>query len=82
MQNVGARQITLAGAPTAGYFAARLIVQAGGGAVPAWTWAANIKWSGGAVPSLTPTAGKVDVFDFWTLDAGNNWYGTIGGLSL
>lgn len=38
------------------------------------TWPANVKWAGGTAPTLTTTAGKVDVFSFICFD-GANWLG-------
>lgn len=39
-------------------------------------WPAAVKWTLGAAPSLTQTANAVDVFSFFTTDAGTTWYGT------
>lgn len=43
------------------------------------TWPAAVKWPGGASPTLTSTAGKVDTFTLYTYDAGTKWYAFISG---
>lgn len=35
------------------------------------TWWAGISWPGAVVPTLTTTAGKMDVFEFWRLASGS-----------
>lgn len=45
------------------------------------SWPSNILWSGPA-PSLTPTAGAVDMFGFSTYDGGANWYGFALGSNF
>lgn len=44
------------------------------------TWPAAVKWrSGGFAPALSQAAGAIDVFMFFTTDAGANWYGFTAG---
>lgn len=35
----------------------------------------NVKWSGGTAPTITTTAGKMDILSFFS--DGTNWYGSI-----
>lgn len=46
------------------------------------TWPASVKWAGGSAPTLTGTANSVDVFTFFTHDAGTTYYGFTAGLNL
>lgn len=39
-----------------------------------------VKWANNAVPTVTTTAGKTDVFAFTKV--GTNWYGFLGGLNF
>ena len=41
------------------------------------TWPGTVSWSGGAVPVRTTTANKSDVYTFFTINGGTNWYGNI-----
>ena len=45
------------------------------------TWPATVKWHGGAAPTLSTAASKVDVFAFLCFD-GARWEGIIGPLDL
>lgn len=44
------------------------------------TWPAGLKWPAGAAPTLTTTAGAVDVFSF--LSVASVWYGFSPGMDL
>ena len=41
------------------------------------TWPASVKWPNGTVPTRTTTAGRTDVYSFYTIDGGSNWYGIL-----
>jgi hypothetical protein len=44
------------------------------------TWPAAVKWrSGGFAPALSQGSGAIDVFMFFTTDAGTTWYGFTAG---
>ena len=45
-------------------------------------WPAAVKWPGGVAPTLTQTTGAVDVFSFFTVDAGTTWYGFTSGKEM
>lgn len=45
------------------------------------TWPASVKWAGGAAPTLTSGANKVDYITLYTDDGGANWHGFVGGLN-
>jgi len=41
------------------------------------TWPASVKWPNATVPTRTTTAGRTDVYSFYTIDGGANWYGIL-----
>ncbi|MEQ9330259.1 hypothetical protein [Thalassobaculum sp.] len=43
------------------------------------TWPASVVWEGGTAPTITSTAGAVDVLVFLTLDQGTTWFGRVVG---
>jgi hypothetical protein len=46
------------------------------------TWPASVKWVAASPPTLSTGSGDVDVFAFFTHDAGTNWYGFVTGQDL
>jgi hypothetical protein len=46
------------------------------------TWPASVDWAGGSAPSVTSGSGKIDIYTFFTLDAGTIWYGFQAGLDM
>jgi len=46
------------------------------------TWPASVKWANGTAPTLTTTAGKVDVLEFFTIDNGTTIYAFVAGQNL
>ena len=46
------------------------------------TWPGTVDWAGGAAPDVTSGSGKIDVYTFFTLDAGTIWYGFQAGADL
>lgn len=45
-------------------------------------WGGSVKWPAGTAPTLTSTAGKVDILSFITLNGGTDWYGFVGGQNF
>jgi len=41
------------------------------------TWPASVKWPNATVPTRTTTAGKTDVYTFFTYDGGTTWWGNL-----
>ena len=41
------------------------------------TWPATVKWPNGSVPIRTTTAGRADVYTFYTYNGGSTWYGIL-----
>jgi len=46
------------------------------------TWPTSVDWAGATAPTLSSGSGNVDVFVFFTHDAGSNWYGFISGHDM
>ena len=63
---------------TGNYCEIKVMVIQDVGSVKTVTWPASVKWSGGTAPSLTGTDAAVDIFHFFTIDGGTNWYGSYG----
>lgn len=40
-------------------------------------WPAAVKWPGSSVPVRTTSANATDIYTFFTLDNGTNWYGSL-----
>jgi len=45
-------------------------------------WPASVDWAGGSAPDVTSGAAKVDIYTFFTLDAGTIWYGFQAGADM
>lgn len=41
------------------------------------TWPGSVDWSSAAAPTLSTGANDVDVLDFFTVDGGTTWYGSL-----
>ncbi len=52
------------------------------GAARTIAWPAEVVWAGGGAPALTQTANAVDIFEFFTIDAGTVWFGRAFGLDM
>lgn len=75
----GDRTLALTNVSVGQCFVVRLIQDGTGTRIP--TWFSTIKWPSGVTPTLTTTAGKIDVFGFICTSAGN-YDGFIVGQSL
>ena len=45
-------------------------------------WPNAVKWAGGSAPDVTSGSGKIDIYTFFTLDAGTIWYGFQAGADM
>ncbi len=45
-------------------------------------WPASVDWAGGSAPDVTSGSGKIDIYTFFTLDAGTIWYGFQAGAEM
>lgn len=41
------------------------------------TWPASVRWPNSIIPIRTTTANRTDIYTFFTLDGGANWYGSL-----
>ena len=46
------------------------------------SWPATVDWPGGSAPDVTSGSAKIDVYTFFTLDAGTIWYGFQAGADM
>ena len=46
------------------------------------TWPTTVDWAGGSAPDVTSGSGKIDIYTFFTLDAGTIWYGFQAGADM
>jgi len=46
------------------------------------SWPASVDWAGGTVPDVTSGSAKIDIYTFFTLDAGTIWYGFQAGADM
>ena len=46
------------------------------------SWPASVDWPGGSAPDVTSGAAKIDVYTFFTIDAGTIWYGFQAGAEM
>ena len=45
-------------------------------------WPGTVDWAGGSAPDVTSGSAKIDVYTFFTLDAGTIWYGFQAGADM
>jgi hypothetical protein len=70
--------LTFSNPPATGtYGQFRLIVVQDGTGSRTITWPASVDWSSGVAPTLSTGANDIDVLDFFTVDAGTIWYGSV-----
>jgi hypothetical protein len=46
------------------------------------TWPGSVDWAGGSAPDVTSGSGKIDIYTFFTMDAGTIWYGFQAGAEM
>ena len=46
------------------------------------TWPSSVDWAGGTAPTLSTANNAVDIFTFFTLDAGTTYYGFAAGQAM
>ena len=53
-----------------------------GGSDRTISWPASVDWAGGSAPDVTSGSGKIDIYTFFTMDAGTIWYGFQAGADM
>jgi hypothetical protein len=48
----------------------------------ALSWDPSVKWGFGVPPSISSSSNAIDIFTFFTLDGGTNWYGFVAGQEM
>ena len=46
------------------------------------SWPGTVDWAGGSPPDVTSGSGKIDIYMFFTMDAGTIWYGFQAGADM
>jgi len=46
------------------------------------SWPASVDWAGGSAPDVTSGSANIDIYTFFTLDAGTIWYGFQAGADM
>jgi hypothetical protein len=67
---------------TSGFVSSIILMSTGNGSASTWSGLTNVKWAGGTAPVLTTTAGKTDIFSFFTYNGGTTWYGIVIGQNF
>jgi len=80
--NASITTLTISNPPASGSGGSFTLIFTADGTYRAIDWGAAIKWAGGAVPTLTSTLGKIDVFSFFSSDGGTSWLGFAGGQNF
>lgn len=80
--NANITTLTIQNPPASGTAGSFTLALTADGTARTITWGSAVKWAGGTSPTLTSTNGKIDVFVFFTWDAGLNWYGFVSGQNL
>ena len=57
------------------------VLKVAAGGTHTLSWPASVDWPGGTAPDA-PASGETDVFVFYTVDGGTNWYGFQAGDAL
>ena len=80
--NANITTVTLQNVQTTGRSSSFVLVFTGDGTARSVTWPASFYWPSGTAPTITSTAGKDDVFVFFTTDGGTTWMAFISGQNL
>jgi hypothetical protein len=68
---------SMTGVPSADAYSFTLFLTNDATAGRSITWPLSVKWPNATVPTRTTDANKTDVYTFFTLDGGTNWYGIL-----
>jgi len=80
--NKNVTQFTLLNIQPVGRISSFVLVVTADGTTRSVIWPNSFKWPSGTAPTITTTAGKKDVFLFFTVDAGTSWQCFITGQNL
>jgi hypothetical protein len=80
--NANILTITISNIPSSTHNISFTIIFTADGTVRAVNWPNTVIWPSGNAPSITSTAGKIDVFSFTSNDGGSTWIGFVGGQNM
>lgn len=68
--------------PPANASAFNLVLKQDGSGSKTVTWPSSVDWALGSAPTISSAANSVDIFTFYTVDGGTNWFGFMAGRSM
>jgi hypothetical protein len=75
--------VTLSNPPASGtLYSVMMIVKQDGTGSRTITWPASVKWPNASAPTLSTAANAVDVLNFFTVDGGTTYYGSLSLANL
>ena len=77
--NSGITTLTISNPPISGKIGSFTLELIMDGTARTISWPSSVRWPGGTPPTLTSTLNRVDIFTFYTRNAGTIWYGFIAG---
>jgi hypothetical protein len=80
--NANILTITISNIPSSTHNISFTIIFTADGTARAVNWPNTVIWPSGNAPSITSTAGKIDVFSFTSNDGGSTWIGFVGGQNM
>lgn len=80
--NANILTITISNIPSSTHTISFTVIFTADGTARAVNWPNTVIWPSGNAPSITSTAGKIDVFSFSSTDGGTNWMGFVGGQNM
>jgi len=74
--------LSIANIQTSGKTSSFVLILVADGVARTVIWPASFKWPSGTAPTITDTAGKRDIFTFFTADGGTTWQAFITGQNI
>jgi hypothetical protein len=79
----GNMTVTFSNPPASGtLYSVMMIVKQDGTGSRTITWPASVKWPNASAPTLSTAANAVDVLNFFTVDGGTTYYGSLSLANL
>lgn len=81
-RNANITTLTISNPPASGNAGSFTLIFDANGTSYTIAWPAAIKWPAGVAPTITTTAGRSDIFVFYTNNAGTTWYAMTSGQNF
>ena len=81
-RNANITTLTISNPPASGNAGSFTLIFDANGTSYTIAWPAAVKWPAGVAPTITTTAGRSDVFVFYTNNAGTTWYAMTAAQNL